>query len=624
MPSQRRDCVLASWGGTLSCSSRRDSACSGQCKAGPSSLNSILASTEPCIEGQLWRRGKLTQRWKTRADHADLRGTVLVIYKCRPAGLRSLLRDSAKLTVLHDLAGAGEARADTAGTRKGFYPFSIELAGGGRTLHFAASSQERREAWLSLMNQARTVISHNDLKLIATIGEGHFGKVVLAQRKGATGREGLLALKEIKLTATMPLQSALTERVLLASLPDHPFVISLQLSFRRGNYLYYGFDFMPGADLFELIRRQDIRVNLHSARFYMSQVVLALQHLHRHSIVYRDLKPENVLVDQSGNLRLADVGLSKRLPGAAHGAAVRTFTVCGTRAYLAPEMIRPDRTGYGLSVDYWQLGCFLYELYAGRSPFWSAKGTGGKAPAIETTAARILGGEYSRPDSMEDSAWALVQALLRPNPDARIGCAPAGSAAAAAAASAAASPASTPPASPADAADAPTPVEGELQGWSAVRAHAFFQGGPSWADVIARALAPPYAPAPTDASLVANFSSSFTDRPPRWGAADDAIMGVPMAGGPEGLFAQELKGFAYERSLASASPLGTGQRSGGGAAAAAADKLSALKIAISEEDGGGTFAPHTAPASVYASSGGVSSAGGAAAAAVSPVGFVQQ
>jgi serine/threonine protein kinase len=107
---------------------------------------------------------------------------------------------------------------------------------------------------------------------------GHFGKVMLAMRKDTAE---LIALKEIRLTKTVSLTSALTERVLLASLPDHPFVISLRLSFRAGNFLYYGFEFMAGADLFELIRRKDIRVDAQQASFYAAQVLLALEHLHR-------------------------------------------------------------------------------------------------------------------------------------------------------------------------------------------------------------------------------------------------------------------------------------------------------------------------------------------------------
>ncbi|KAG5192309.1 kinase-like domain-containing protein [Tribonema minus] len=492
--------------------------------AAAAQLGPMLARTLPSAEGQLRRRRRgFPSTWRTTAEHVELRGTVLVIYKSKGGGLRSLSSSkSSRRVALHDIAGTGAIRANDAATRKGFYPFSIDVPGGTLTLHLAASNSDARANWLKELNRARVVFTHNDLTILSTIGEGHFGKVVLAQRKGCTGRDGLLALKEIQLTPGMQLHTALTERVLLASLPLHPFVITLQLAFRYDNYLYYGFDFMPGADMFELIRRKDMRMNLPIARFYISQVASALSHLHAHNIVYRDLKPENVLVDKVGNLCLADMGLAKRLPRDG-----LTYTVCGTRDYLAPEMIEEGRSnvriGYGLSIDFWQLGCMVYELYAGHSPFWSASHGDCRddtaRPGSGATAARILGGDFKRPRGMEPAAWSLAQALLSQSPAERLGTIASG---------------------PRRPSSDVTTVGG---GWGDVRAHAFFEGV-DWDAVLRKSVRPPYKPLSTRKSLVANFNAQITARPAWWGAEDEAAARQHRW---EQLFTEELRGFAFVR-----------------------------------------------------------------------------
>lgn len=169
------------------------------------------------------------------------------------------------------------------------------------------------------------------------IGEGHFGKVLLvrwkngarrappatraitvpprlaeegdeeaeeqevknsanggSERGSATDREydsdRFLAVKEVALHKGSCLPGVLNERQILGVLTEHPFVVTLRCAWRRGNFLYYGLDFLPGADLFELFRRNAIKMDLQSATCYGGQVALALEHLHAHGICYRDLK----------------------------------------------------------------------------------------------------------------------------------------------------------------------------------------------------------------------------------------------------------------------------------------------------------------------------------------------
>lgn len=109
-------------------------------------------------------------------------------------------------------------------------------------------------------------------------------------RSGRHGCDRYLAVKEVALHKGTSLPGVLNERQILGVLQEHPFVVTLRCAWRRGNYLYYGLDFLPGADLFELFRRNAIKMDLQSARVYGGQVALALEHLHNHGICYRDLK----------------------------------------------------------------------------------------------------------------------------------------------------------------------------------------------------------------------------------------------------------------------------------------------------------------------------------------------
>lgn len=441
-------------------------------------------------KGPLSRKSRLTRQWKA-ADYFELRGSMLIGFTgrvCAPLGVRF-----GAYSFMYDLAGMGEAVVVS--SSKNGYTFSISVD--KKTVLLRAPTEECRKMWLACINKARKNVTRQDFTLESVIGEGHFGKVFLARQRGQDGEKALVALKEIKLTRKLVLKHVLKERLLLASLPQHPFVISLKMAFRNGNYIYYGFDFMQGADLFEFVRQNTIRIEAHSAALYSSQIVLALEHLHRYGIIYRDLKPENVLVSSEGHLVLADLGLAKRLP-----TSGRTYTLCGTRAYFAPEMLKnflPPHTskgsGYDFSVDFWQLGCFIYELYKGRSPFMDPK-------TRDVYNANIFAGECTRPNNMEDSAWDITKALLIPNPENRLGCGGGG--------------------------------------WEEVKSHTFFTDI-VWQDILRKEFEPPVRPKPAGERYIDNFSKNYTSKTVRWGSEED-IVNLKSTGE---LFKKELMGFSY-------------------------------------------------------------------------------
>lgn len=131
----------------------------------------------------------------------------------------------------------------------------------------------------------------------------------------------------------------------------HPFIVKLYSSWRDNSSLYMLFDYVCGGELFSYLRNSG-RFTLGTANFYACEVILALEYLHSQSVVYRDLKPENLLLDREGHIKIIDFGFAKKLTD-------RTWTLCGTPEYLAPEIIQSK--GHNKAVDWWALGKLLFE-----------------------------------------------------------------------------------------------------------------------------------------------------------------------------------------------------------------------------------------------------------------------
>ena len=204
-------------------------------------------------------------------------------------------------------------------------------------------------------------IALDDLDVKKTLGHGAFGRVKLVTLKGGGSETYALKCQGKKAIVDNCLQDhVLMERKILMML-DHPFILKLVSACQDPKYVYFVLEILLGGELFTWLRKNG-RFEEAASKFYSAQVILSFQHMHAKKIAYRDLKPENLVLDSQGYLKVVDLGLAKIVDG-------KTWTLCGTPDYLAPEIILNE--GHDKAVDYWALGVLMYELVAGIPPFYA-------------------------------------------------------------------------------------------------------------------------------------------------------------------------------------------------------------------------------------------------------------
>ncbi|KAI9373894.1 kinase-like domain-containing protein [Aspergillus egyptiacus] len=199
----------------------------------------------------------------------------------------------------------------------------------------------------------------NDFAIQRTLGTGSFGRVHLVQSKHNHRFYAIKVLKKAQVVKMKQIEHTNDERRMLNRV-RHPFLITLWGTWQDAKNLYMVMDFVEGGELFSLLRKSQ-RFPNPVAKFYAAEVTLALEYLHSLDIIYRDLKPENLLLDRHGHLKITDFGFAKEVPDI-------TWTLCGTPDYLAPEVV--SSKGYNKSVDWWSLGILIFEMLCGFTPFW--------------------------------------------------------------------------------------------------------------------------------------------------------------------------------------------------------------------------------------------------------------
>jgi serine/threonine protein kinase len=266
---------------------------------------------------------------------------------------------------------------------------------------------------------------------------GHHGGAAGAQTSTPGPRYfALKMLKKSEILRLKQVEHIKAEKSILSRIA-HPYIISLYSTFQDEHSLYMAMEFISGGELFSQLRKVG-RFSNDTARFYAAEIVLALQYLHSKSvsrnrisnprtcsvcarfradhvlfpffscqIIYRDLKPENLLIDSEGHIKITDFGFAKDI-----GVTGRTWTLCGTPEYLAPEIIQSK--GHNKAVDWWALGILIFEMLAGYPPFYDENPFG--------IYQKILSGKIEFPKSFDPVAKDLVRKLLTPDRTMRFGC----------------------------------------------------------------------------------------------------------------------------------------------------------------------------------------------------------
>ena len=263
-------------------------------------------------------------------------------------------------------------------------------------------------------DQTLTVkVSYSDFQPLKLLGRGSFGEVLLVRLK-ATGKIYAMKILDKKILKIKKQQNhTKTERDLMVKI-NCPFIVNIKSAFQDDTNLYLVSEFMQGGDMFfHLHDGQIIIFSNEKTKFYMIELVLALVFLHKNNMVYRDLKPENILLDSEGHVKLTDFGLSKIL----EDEDDKAFTLCGTPQYLAPEVLL--RQGYDKMVDWWSLGCVMYEMLCGCLPFAIKRGL--------KLSMKIYEKKIVFPKNIDKNAKDLIEKLLVVNPKNRIGYGPNGS-----------------------------------------------------------------------------------------------------------------------------------------------------------------------------------------------------
>ncbi|CAD8171818.1 unnamed protein product [Paramecium octaurelia] len=239
-------------------------------------------------------------------------------------------------------------------------------------------------------------IKLSDFKILTCIGKGSFGYVYKVEFKNK-----VWALKQQdkqRLKQSNNLEYVLTEVKILRTI-NHPFIVKYLMSFQTTKNLYLVLELLQQGDLAMFMTRGVI-LDLNISRLLIGQIVLAIEHLHKHDILYRDLKPENICIDASSYIKLIDFGLCKFIT-----ENELTYTLCGSPAYLAPEVL--NNNGISKSTDVYQIGLLLYEMLTGYPPFYTRE--------INILINRIKNESIHIPMNLNEDARDLLRLILKRN-----------------------------------------------------------------------------------------------------------------------------------------------------------------------------------------------------------------
>uniref|UniRef100_A0A8C9W3U4 G protein-coupled receptor kinase n=1 Tax=Scleropages formosus TaxID=113540 RepID=A0A8C9W3U4_SCLFO len=257
----------------------------------------------------------------------------------------------------------------------------------------------------------RQPITKETFRQYRVLGKGGFGEVCACQVRATGKMYACKKLEKKRIKKRKGEAMALNEKQILEQVNSR-FVVSLAYAYETKDALCLVLTIMNGGDLkFHIYNMGTPGFEKERVQFYAAEICCGLEHLHRESIVYRDLKPENILLDDNGHIRISDLGLAIKVP---EGELIRGRV--GTVGYMAPEVISNEK--YAMSPDWWGLGCLIYEMTAGRSPFRARK----ERVKREEVEHRVMEEQEEYGSRFAEDAEAICRLLLTKDPKQRLGC----------------------------------------------------------------------------------------------------------------------------------------------------------------------------------------------------------
>lgn len=383
---------------------------------------------------------KVSKFLRSRKYYAELRGCTMVIYKNFNSAQEPKLENDSVLAVLLIMNFQVEILQTNDSNARIFIHAPMKDMFHSLYLKVPTGTPELQQ-WRMLLARARSVNlpSLQSLTVESIIGQGGGGKVFMVHWNDDNRYYALKVINKNKTFLTSrAIRHVASERYLMEQVGHHPFLLRMEFAFQTQNNLFIGTPLCTGGDLATYIRKHGLKLTaersqefapdcVHSSaegktrrrkkyygrlsedttRMTMVEIILGLRHLHRRGIVYRDLKPENVLIDGDGHLKIGDFGLAKHLHMNHTGSGyLRTGSICGTRNYLPPEMLYGKM--YSMEADMWSLGVMLYRMLCGCFPF--------DAPRTKEVFKLVRHEEVSLPKVLSPQARSLLAKLLAKEP----------------------------------------------------------------------------------------------------------------------------------------------------------------------------------------------------------------